>query len=459
MTVAGGDSHQKKCSDFNKRKHLWWKRPTSIIGVVLISFFLIGASRHFQKTPAQAILGSQVTQAESPTPPVEIQSPQVLESKVDAEPEPENAEETYRLIKGDIAPDQSLSDLMGSKGIPLETVLKLVEQSRPTYNLNRLRAGQPYSIKLTSSDELVSFAYQTKGDRELLVERNGNEFTSRLIVPDYEIQLEVLEGVIQENLISTILEVGGSYQLAIDLEEIFAWQINFFKDLRTGDSFRVLVEKKFLGQEFSGFGKIRAATFMNRGEDLSAVYFKPEGRQGGYYAPDGRSLKKQFLKSPLKYTRITSGYSLKRFHPIYKKHLAHRAVDYAAPRGTPIYAVSDGEVINVSRNARSGKHIKLKHRNGYESSYSHLSKYGGGMSHGVKVQQGQIIGYVGATGAATGPHLCFHLRKNGRSINPLTFQSPGGPDLEEENREAFHLVAQQKMRALNDFEAVKTQSS
>ena len=131
--------------------------------------------------------------------------------------------------------------------------------------------------------------------------------------------------------------------------------------------------------------------------------------------------------------------------------MAHRAVDYAAPRGTPIYAISDGEVIKVSRSSRSGKHIKLKHSNGYVSSYSHMSGYAAKMSRGKKVQQGQIIGYVGSTGAATGPHLCFHLRKNGKSINPLTFQSPGGPDLQEKNQKAFHLLAQQEMQALKSI--------
>jgi murein DD-endopeptidase MepM/ murein hydrolase activator NlpD len=304
---------------------------------------------------------------------------------------------------------------------------------------------------------LVSFSYQADEDRELFIERKGDEFVSRLVAPDYEIKLEVLEGVIQDNLITTVLDAGGSYQVATDLEEIFAWQINFFKDPRVGDSFKVLVEKKFLDKEFSGFGKIRAATFQNRGETLAAIYFQPEDGHGGYYAPDGRPLKKQFLKSPLKYTRITSGFSQNRFHPIYKKHMAHRAVDYAAPRGTPIYAVSDGEVISVSRNSRSGNHLKLRHRNGYESSYSHLSRYAANLSRGKKIQQGQVIGYVGATGAATGPHLCFHLRKNGRSINPLTFQSPGGPDLEEKSRKAFRLIAQQEMQALNHPESLNTQ--
>ncbi|MBC8288385.1 MAG: peptidoglycan DD-metalloendopeptidase family protein [Nitrospinae bacterium] len=449
------DPHQKGLYNSNKPKRLRWRRLTWFAGVALISFFLVGATHHFHNVPAQTAHKAQSEKLEFP--PLELKSLEEPESET--EPQPEIEKEVYRWIKGDVARNQSLSHLMSDHGIPLKTVLELVKQSRPTYNLSRLRAGQPYSIKLTSDDRLAVFTYQADENRELFIERKGDEFVSRLIAPDYEIRLGILEGVIQENLITTVLEAGGSYKVATDLEEIFAWQINFFKDLRVGDSFKVLVEKRFLDQAFSGFGKIRAVTFQNRGKNLSAVYFKPEGGHGAYYASDGRPLKKQFLKSPLKYTRITSRFTHKRFHPIYKKHMAHRAVDYAAPRGTPIYAISDGEVLRVSRNARSGKHLKLKHPNGYESSYSHLSRYAANLSRGKKVQQGQVIGYVGATGAATGAHLCFHLRKNGRSINPLTFQSPGGPDLEEKSQKAFRLLAQQEMQALNHPEILKTQFS
>jgi len=446
-------SHQDGPYNSNNPKRFRWQRPTWFAGIALISFFLVGATHHFQNVPPQTAHEPQIAKLE--LPPLEIKSPPVPEPAT----EPEVEKEVYRWVKGDIARNQSLSHLMSDHGIPLETVLQLVKQTRPTYNLSRLRAGQPYSIKLTADDQLAAFAYQTDKNRELIVERKGAEFVSRLVAPVYNIRLEILEGVIQENLITTVLQAGGSYQVATDLEEIFAWQINFFKDLRVGDSFKVLVEKRFLDQEFSGFGKIRAVTFQNRGKSLSAVYFKPEGGHGGYYAADGRPLKKQFLKSPLKYTRITSKFTHKRFHPIYKKHMAHRAVDYAAPRGTPIYAISDGEVLKVSRNSRSGKHLKLKHPNGYVSSYSHMSRYATKLFRGKKVQQGQVIGYVGSTGAATGPHLCFHLRKNGRSINPLNFQSPGGPDLEEKSQQAFRLLAQQEMHALNHPESLNTQIS
>jgi murein DD-endopeptidase MepM/ murein hydrolase activator NlpD len=437
------DPHQDNINKPSNPKRFKWRRQVWFAGVALISIFLVGATHYFQDMPSQSVQIPQVDKVEFlPLKEIPIQEP---------EPEliePEIEQPVYRLIKGSVARNQSLSDVMSAHGIPLKTVFELVKQTRLTYNLRRLRPGHTYSIKLNSDDQLVAFTYQTEKNRKLFIERQDDEFVSRFIVPEYEIRLATLEGVIEKNLITTVLKAGGSYQVAINLEEIFAWQINFFKDLRVGDSFKVLIEKKFLDQEFADFGKIRAVTFQNRGKNLSAVYFKPEGEHGGYYTSDGRPLKKQFLKSPLKYTRITSKFTHRRFHPIYKKHMAHRAVDYAAPRGTPIYAISDGEVIKVSRSSRSGKHIKLKHSNGYVSSYSHMSGYAAKMSRGKKVEQGQIIGYVGSTGAATGPHLCFHLRKNGKSINPLTFQSPGGPDLQEKNQKAFQLLAQQEMQAL-----------
>jgi murein DD-endopeptidase MepM/ murein hydrolase activator NlpD len=431
-----------------------------VIGFLLFGIFLIGASTHpSEETPAQSASRAQTFEL-NPTPlPAQKESSQSLNLKLEHQSEPDKLDETFHWIDGKVARNQSFSNLMSREGIKLKAVLELVEQSKPIYNLSRLHAGQPYALKLTSDTQLVSFTYQTNDSRKLLIERDGDEFTARLTEAEYETKLSVLEGVVQKNLISAILEAGGGYQVAMDLEGIFGWQINFFKDLRKGDTFKILVEKIFSEKEFYGFGKIKAATFMNRGEKLSAVFFKSEGGRGGYYTPDGRSLKKQFLKSPLKYTRISSGYTQKRFHPIYKRNLPHQAVDYAAPRGTPIHAISDGMVLSLSVNDRSGKHIKLRHRNGYESSYSHLSVYATNISRGNKIEQGQVIGYVGSTGAATGPHLCFRLRKNGKSINPLTFKSPGGPNLEEGNRESFLLTTLKRMRILNHPELLKTKVS
>jgi hypothetical protein len=276
-----------------------------VIGFLLFGIFLIGASNH----PSEGIIAQTTSIAQTfelnPTPlPVQKESSQSLNPQLEHQAEPEKLDEIFHWIEGEVARNQSFSNLMSREGIKLKTVLELVEQSKPTYNLSRLNAGQSYALKLTSDTQLVSFTYQTNDNRKLLIERDGDEFTSRLTEPEHETQMAILEGVVQGNLISAILEAGGGYQVAMDLEEIFGWQINFFKDLRKGDTFKILVEKIFSEKEFYGFGKIKAATFMNRGEKLAAFFFKPEGGRGGYYTPDDRSLEKQFLKSPLKYTRI-----------------------------------------------------------------------------------------------------------------------------------------------------------
>jgi len=423
-----------------------------ITGIAFMGIFLTGLSNSFfEDNSVSASPKSEVQVARLDPAPKETFEANTLQ------PIPPGAglvavkpEENLQVFEGTISKNESLSELFGKYNVPMSVVFQLVKQARPTYNLNRLHPGRPYTLN-KKDNKLVSFTYQPDENRKIIVEKTKDGFDARLHKFKYETRLATLDGTIKDNLVSSVLKAGGSYQLAIDLEEIFSWEINFFKDLRAGDSFKLSVEKKFREKRFIGYSKIMAAVFKNRGKELSAIYYRPEGKAGGYYTPSGKSLKKQFLKSPVKYTRITSTYTNRRFHPIYKKHMPHKAVDYAAPRGTPILAVSDGIASSVSRNSRSGKYIKLKHRNGYESSYSHLSKYGPGIRKGKRVHQGQVIGYIGSTGAATGPHLCFHMRKNGRSINPLALKSPQGPDLEKKHLKAFLQTASKRMQALNDI--------
>jgi murein DD-endopeptidase MepM/ murein hydrolase activator NlpD len=327
--------------------------------------------------------------------------------------------------------------------------LDLTQQTRPTYNLNRLQRGTPYSIQLAEDNRLVSFTYHVEPGRELVVEKVSDNFHARFAEISYRIETDILEGTVKDNLVTAIMDAGGSYKVALDLEEIFAWEINFFKDLRKGDSFKILVEKQFRGNTFAGFGKILAVEFTNQGNPLQAVLFTAKDQHGAYYTPEGQPLRKQFLKSPLRYTRITSKFTYSRYHPIYKEHLPHLGVDYAAPRGTPIRAIGEGQVLKKSRSGRSGKHIRLKHRNGYVSTYSHLSRYAKGLKKGDTVQQGEVIGYVGATGAATGPHLCFHMYKHRKPVNPLKFQSPKGKPLNAKTLKVFSEMARNRMATLN----------
>jgi murein DD-endopeptidase MepM/ murein hydrolase activator NlpD len=271
----------------------------------------------------------------------------------------------------------------------------------------------------------------------LLIYRSGNTFraTTRHIPEETEILLA--GGVIESSLFATVDSIGEMPQLAGIVADLFAWDIDFIKDLRKGDAFRVIVEKKYREGRSAGYGRVLAAEFVNRKTAFHAFYYEdPEGRTG-YYNMDGSSMRKQFLRAPLRYSRISSGYSHRRFHPILKRYRPHLAVDYAAPRGTPVHTIGDGTVIFCGRKGPNGKMVKIRHNGIYTTAYIHLSRYGRGIKKGTRVKQGQVIGYVGSTGRATGPHLDFSIYKNGRRINPLTYKNPPSHPVKEKHLEDF----------------------
>ncbi|MCD8553809.1 peptidoglycan DD-metalloendopeptidase family protein [Seleniivibrio sp.] len=232
----------------------------------------------------------------------------------------------------------------------------------------------------------------------------------------------IAHGVVESSLTDAMVKAGEGIELAFMLADIYEWEIDFFHALRKGDSFSVLVEKKFAKDRFIGYGKILAADFVNQGRFLRALYYEYNGVKG-YYDVDGKSLKKGFLKAPLKFTRISSTYTGKRLHPVLNRYIPHHGVDYAAPVGTPIHATSDGVVLNREYNQFNGNYVKIRHLNGYETLYLHLSKFAK-IRKGSKVSQGSVIGYVGSTGISTGPHLDYRIKQYGKFLNPLTFTSP-----------------------------------
>ena len=233
-----------------------------------------------------------------------------------------------------------------------------------------------------------------------------------------------VQGDVASSLFAAVEEAGESPELAVRLAEIFEWDIDFFRDLRPGDSFVVLVDRQTVGGVFYRYGTIFAARFVNAGRVLNALIYPDARGRLGYYDLQGRPLRKQFLKAPLKFSRITSGFSPRRFHPILKRPMPHWGVDYGAPVGTPVRVTCDGTVRFVGRKGGAGKMVSVRHTNGYETNYLHLSRYAKRIHRGVRVEQGQVIGYVGQTGWATAPHLDYRVRLNGHWINPLRISSP-----------------------------------
>lgn len=300
----------------------------------------------------------------------------------------------------------------------------LESQCKATFALNKVRLGQPYAI-ISKGDNLLRFEYEIDKDSKLIISKTEDgSFNVKTEDIVYDVVLHRVDGTIRNNLFSAMSDANEDQSLAASIAEVFAWEINFIRDIRVGDSFTMLVEKRYRDGEFKGYGKMLAATFVNQGKPFEAYLYTDGQGVFQYYTADGSSLKRAFLKAPLSYTRISSGYTSRRLHPITMTWKAHPAIDYAAPTGTPVKCVGRGTVSFVGRSAGAGKYIKVQHANGYETMYLHLSAFARGLKKGQRVGQGQVIGFVGQTGYATGPHLDFRMKKNGNYLNPLKELSP-----------------------------------
>jgi murein DD-endopeptidase MepM/ murein hydrolase activator NlpD len=279
---------------------------------------------------------------------------------------------------------------------------------------------------LAPDNSVLSLTYQIDDDVLLNVTRFDPEFRAEKIAIPYEKRERNLGGIIENNLYEALGNDGESALLAYALSDIFSWDIDFTTDLRKGDNFRLVVEELWLGGGFNRFGEVLAAEFVNDGTTYRAFrYEAPDGRTG-YYDEEGKSLKRSFLKAPLNYRRISSGFSRRRFHPILKIYRPHHGVDYVAPRGTPVSALGDGTVRFAGWKGANGKLVVLSHPMGYKTYYGHLSRIARGIRPGVRVRQEEVIGYVGSTGRTTGPHLHFQMNRHGRLLNPLTVNLPRG---------------------------------
>ncbi len=309
-------------------------------------------------------------------------------------------------------------------------VKQLEKACEDVFPLNKLRAGRPYALTVWQG-ELKRFEYEIDNERKLLVERTSDGFTARDKTLDFEMYTVRVAGTISLSLFGAVERVGEGGDLAMKLADIFGWQIDFLRDIRTGDSFKVLTEKRMHNGKRLGYGSVLAAEFVNQGVRHQAYLFHDKDGTPGYYDENGGSMRKAFLKAPLEFSRISSGFTWRRLHPILGQYRPHPGIDYAAPTGTPVKAVGSGTVAFKGWMSGGGNSIRLRHANGYETTYMHLSRYASGLSQGKKVQQGEVIGFVGSTGLATGPHLDFRMKKNGQYIDPRKIENPKAESLPE----------------------------
>lgn len=340
-----------------------------------------------------------------------------------------------RVVKGTIKKGDTISSIL-DRYMPLKSIYSLDRKSEEIFPLRKIRLGQPYKITL-QKDQFLEFEYRIDQEEKLVITKNKDGFSVFQDDIVYDVSAEVVSATIHYSLFESVRQAGESSELAFRLSDIFAWDIDFLRDIQPGDQFRVLVEKRFHEGRFSGYGKIKAAFFNNSGTVYKAFLYTDKNGSSGYYDEDGNSLQRSFLKAPLTFSRISSKFTQKRLHPIFKEYRAHPGVDYAAPQGTPIKTVGDGIVTSMGYNKGMGNYINIRHFNGYETGYNHMCRFAGGIKKNKKVLQGDVIGYVGMTGYATGPHLDFRMKKNGRLIDPLKHKSPSTKPVSPKEMETF----------------------
>ena len=359
----------------------------------------------------------------------------------------------YRTETGEVGSGETMGGILNRYGISALAVDRLDKASREVFPLRNIRAGHKYTAFI-HEDSLYAphldwLVYETSVTDYVVFGFHDNDSVSvRKDCKQYTLRRTKKSAVINSSLWGAIMEQNLPYALAADLEDIYQWTVDFF-GIQKGDSFTVIYDERFIDDTVSvGIGRIWGAKFTQSGKEFYAIPF----RQGGkiqYWEADGGSLRKQMLKAPLKYSRISSRFTYARKHPIYKVYRPHTGVDYAAPKGTPVHAVADGVVIFKGWGGGGGNTLKIKHAGNLQTGYLHLSRFAKGISKGSRVSQGQLIGYVGSTGASTGPHLDYRIWKNGTPIDPLKIPSEPAEPISKENRPLFEFVRDRIIAELN----------
>lgn len=370
------------------------------------------------------------------------------------QPEPELAYgfdlNSFHVVEGAFGAGDVLSKVLMPLGVPAREIEQLVELSRPVFDVRRIQPDKRW-VSLFDSDtaSTPSFFIFERSQRDYIVFSVKDSLSVWEGSKPTEKVTRRVEGSITHSLSKSLAELGTPLDMAIELSSIYAWTIDFYR-LQPEDAFTVLYEEELIDGEPTGACTLLACSFTHGGRERKAYRF--EGQEGvNYFDENGESLRKAFLKAPVKFSRISSRFSGKRFHPVLKKYKAHLGTDYAAPHGTPIVAVGDGTVTASSYTSGNGNYVKIRHNGTYETQYLHMSKRA--VKQGQRVQQGEVIGYVGSTGLATGPHVCFRFWKNGQQVDHLREEFPAADPIAPELRGAFNELMLNYNAQLNGYDA------
>jgi murein DD-endopeptidase MepM/ murein hydrolase activator NlpD len=324
------------------------------------------------------------------------------------------------IVEGD-----TLSAVFKKYGLSIDELFAISQAAASVHKLKELHPGRPYNIVVDDKNSINSFTYGIDDNNILKIERVDGVFRAGKSSVPYESRILTIGGQIEDNLISAIGTQTEDHLLALQVSDILAWDIDFTCDLRTGDTFKIVVEGLYLDGKFKKYGKILSTEFINNKQKYQAYLFEYDG-SAGYYDANGKSLRRAFLKAPLSFRRISSSFTRKRFHPILRIYRPHRGVDYAAATGSPVSATADGTVVSAGYQGDYGKLVVITHRNGYKTYYGHLSRINNNLRKGSQVKQSDVVGYVGSTGLASGPHLHYEIRQGGSHVNPLRFKVDAG---------------------------------
>jgi murein DD-endopeptidase MepM/ murein hydrolase activator NlpD len=347
--------------------------------------------------------------------------------------------DSFNIIKNRIKPNKFLSDILAEYGISRHEADMVIKNSSKVFDVRNIRAGHSYTI-LSDKDSVAKvryIIYEHDPSRFYIFSFNDS-LNITLYREETRSEIKFSSVTIETSLWDAMITNGINTELAADLSDIFAWTVDFF-GLRKGDRFKVIYQERFLGDQSIGIGKIYGAEFDNSGPHIFAIPMIQSEKES-YYDAAGNSLRKAFLKAPLRFSRITSGFSSGRMHPILRIIRPHYGVDYAAPEGTPVYSVGDGKIISTENEDGSGRIVRIRHNSVYSTAYMHLSSFGKGIVTGASVKQGDIVGYVGNSGLSTGPHLDFRIYMNGYAVNPLRVDAPPVEPVLEENKAKFEKI-------------------
>jgi murein DD-endopeptidase MepM/ murein hydrolase activator NlpD len=345
--------------------------------------------------------------------------------------------------EGEISRGQTLASSLGKNGVSASTVHLIAAEMAPVFDFRYARPGDSYRLTQDEDGDVLLFRYRRSPLQHYTIERHGDGYLAASHEPELVRRRARIAGLVSTTLYQAVEALGEEVELANDFAEIFAWDVDFSRSVQPGDEFSILTES------YVRPGRILAGRYTNALHEYRAVYFEHAEGKGGYYRPDGSSVKRQLLRAPLNYRRVSSRFSHSRLHPILKVRRPHLGIDYAAARGSPVWAVADGKVIFRGVSGGLGKLVKVRHANGYVSYYGHLSRFPQGLKVGQWVQQKAVIGYVGSTGLSTGPHLHYQLMKYGRSVDPAAVRTPAGEPIPAGAHQMFAELRDELLRGLD----------